>query len=291
MIWSFKRKRNPDGTLSKHKARLCCHGGQQQWGVNYWDTYSPVVTWSSIRILMTLANLHGLHTKSIDFVQAYPQAKAKTTIYLKTPAGVELDSDKGDSVLKLERNLYGLKDAGRTWFEYLTNKLETIGFVATESDPCVYTRGRDIIILYVDDCILICKTKTEAERLYKQIQQQGFTTTDEGSMEQYLGMQIKRNEDGIFHISQPFLIDRIITAVPSMKNSRSSKTPAATGTTLPRDEEGKPRKETWHYRSVIGMMNYLVKCSQPELAFSVHQCARFFKINFKLSSMVYTRVK
>jgi hypothetical protein len=82
MIWSFKRKRNPDGTLTKFKARLCCHGGQQQWGLNYWDTYAPVVSWSSIRILLTLSKLHGMYTKSIDFVQAYPQAKIKTTIFL-----------------------------------------------------------------------------------------------------------------------------------------------------------------------------------------------------------------
>ena len=224
---------------------------------------------------MTIANLHGLYTKSIDFVQAYPQAKAKTTIYLKTPEGIKLNSDSGDSVLKLERNLYGLKDAGRTWFEHLTTKLETMGFIATQSDPCVYTRGTDIIVLYVDDCILISRTKAAADQLHHEIQQQGFSTTDEGSMEQYLGMQIQRNKDGTFRISQPFLIDRIIAAVPSMKNARSSKTPAATGTALTKDEEGDPRKETWHYRSLIGMMNYLVNCSQPELAFAVHQCARF----------------
>ena len=46
MIWSFKRKRHPDGTLDKYKARLCCHRGQQQWGVTYWDTYASVVSWS-----------------------------------------------------------------------------------------------------------------------------------------------------------------------------------------------------------------------------------------------------
>ena len=85
MIWSFKRKRDPEGNVTKHKARLCCHGGQQQWGVNYWNTYSPLVSWSFIRILMTLSNIHHLHTKSVDFVQAFPQAKIKSTIYFKKP--------------------------------------------------------------------------------------------------------------------------------------------------------------------------------------------------------------
>ena len=106
MIWSFKRKRHPDGTLDKHKERLCCHGGQQQWGVNYWDTYAPVVSWSSIRILMTLSKLHNLHTKSVDFVQAYPQAKIKSEIYLQNPAGVVLTQHKGDVVLKLLKSIW-----------------------------------------------------------------------------------------------------------------------------------------------------------------------------------------
>lgn len=127
-----------------------------------------------------------------------------------------------------------------------------------------------MIILYVDDCILIFRTKAEAERLYDNIQQQGFITTDEGTMKQYLGMQIDRNTD-----SQPFLIDCIIAAVPSMLSARSSKTPATIGTTLTKDENGEPRKESWHYRSTIGMLNYLVNCTPPEMAYAVYQCARF----------------
>ena len=67
MIWSFMRKRHPDGSLDKYQARLWCHGGHQQWGVNYWDTCAPVVSWSSVRILMTLSKLHNLHTKLVDF--------------------------------------------------------------------------------------------------------------------------------------------------------------------------------------------------------------------------------
>ena len=154
MIWSFKRKRKPDGTITKYKARLCCHEGQQEWGVNYWDTYSPVVSWSSVRILMTLAKLHNLHTKSIDFVQAFPQAKVKSTIFLQTPPGVELTGDK-EMVLRLIKNLYGLKDAGLTWFEHLSQGLSSMGFRPTLSDPCIFVRESSILVLYVDDCILI----------------------------------------------------------------------------------------------------------------------------------------
>jgi hypothetical protein len=58
-IWSSKRKRFPDGTLNKHKARLCAHGGQQTWGQDYWDTYAPVVTWASVQLLLVVAKIHG----------------------------------------------------------------------------------------------------------------------------------------------------------------------------------------------------------------------------------------
>ena len=71
-IWSFKRKRYPDGSLNKHKAQLCAHGGQQTWGQDYWDTYAPVVTWASVRMLLIVAKIHKLNSKSIDFVLAFP---------------------------------------------------------------------------------------------------------------------------------------------------------------------------------------------------------------------------
>ena len=274
MIWSFKRKRKPDGTLVKHKARLCCHGGQQQWGVNFWDTYAPVVSWSSIRILLIMANLHNLTTKSIDFVQAYPQAKVKSNIFLHPPPGVEFTNNNDQTVLRLKRNLYGLNDAGRTWYEHLMDGLTAMGFSSCESDPCILKRGTDILILYVDDCVILSRNKNGADNIFQELAQRGFKLTDEGSMEEYLGMSIKRNKES-FIVSQPHHIERIISSIPGMENSRSAKTPAATGTVLTKDEFGESRNDSWNYRSVVGMLNYLVNCSQPDLAFSVHQCARF----------------
>ena len=71
-IWSFKRKRFPDGCLNKHKACLCAHGGMQTWGVNYWETYAPTVNWISVRFLLVVAEILNLDTKAIDFVLAFP---------------------------------------------------------------------------------------------------------------------------------------------------------------------------------------------------------------------------
>ena len=169
-------------------------------GGDYWDTYASVVSWSSVRILMTIAKLHNLHTKSVDSVQAYPQAAIKSVIYLRPPSGVVLN-DNGDKVLKLIKNMYGLKDAGRTWFERLTDGLLSMGFVATASDSCIFTKGTNIIILYVDDYIIMSKTKEEVDTLFSELETKGYKLMDEGTMEEYLGIMITHNADGSYRMS------------------------------------------------------------------------------------------
>jgi hypothetical protein len=122
-LWSFKRRRFPDGTLTKHKARLCVHGRQQTWGQDYWDTYAPIVTWASVCLLLIVAKFHGLQSKSIDFVLAFPQADLDVPVYMELPVGVNpidvSDENRRCYVLKLNKSLYGLKQAGYNWFEKL----------------------------------------------------------------------------------------------------------------------------------------------------------------------------
>ncbi len=66
----------------KPKARLCAHGGMQTWGQNYWETYAPVVNWASVRLILAIAKIHGLSSKSIDFVLAFPQADLEIPVYM-----------------------------------------------------------------------------------------------------------------------------------------------------------------------------------------------------------------
>jgi hypothetical protein len=138
-IWSFKRKRNPLGEIVKYKARLCCHGGQTVNGVHYDKSFSPVVAWSTVRLMLTLSEVYGWHARQIDFVLAFPQAKVKTDIYMNVPQKFRTDSNgslklderaphpsKQDACVKLIQNVYGLKDACLMWHQHLSQGLKRI---------------------------------------------------------------------------------------------------------------------------------------------------------------------
>jgi len=143
-IWAFKRKRFPNGELNKHKARLCAHGGMQQWGINYWETYAPVVNWISIRFLLVLSEIVGLESQAIDFVLAFPQAELDVPVYMELPIGLEVTGRPGEGrthVLRLRRSLYGLKQASANWYEKLKAGLELRGFSESVADPCVFIKG------------------------------------------------------------------------------------------------------------------------------------------------------
>ena len=142
-IWSFKRKRFPDGTLNKFKARLCAHGGMQQWGINYWETYAPVVNWISVRFLLILSEIAGLESRTIDFVLAFPQADLDVPVYMELPIGMEVPGSEGNNkfyVLRLRKSLYGLKQASANWYDMLRKGLEIRGFKESVADPCVFIK-------------------------------------------------------------------------------------------------------------------------------------------------------
>ena len=86
MIWSLDREIYTYGRLSTYKSRLCCHIGQQQWGAQYWETYSLVVSWIPVRSLLVVSKLHTMHTPSMTFTLAFPQSYIKVLIYVYTPS-------------------------------------------------------------------------------------------------------------------------------------------------------------------------------------------------------------
>ena len=281
-VWAFKVKRYPDGRVLKHKARLNAHGGMQRWGVDYWETYAPVVNWISVRLLLVLSIIHKLDTKSIDFVLAFPQASLDRDVFMEMPYGFEFGT-RGQYVLKLKKNLYGLSDASYNWFNKLKEGLESEGYVRSEVDQCVFLREDSVILVYVDDMIALSKDKEVLNKLVSNLKEKGFILTDEGSLEKYLGVDVKRKKDGSLELVQPFLIERILTVL-GMKNEseHNTKPTPAVKPLLNKDLKGENRKNNWNYRTAIGMLTYLQGTSRPDISMAVHQCARF-SVNPKLS--------
>jgi hypothetical protein len=154
-VWQMRRKRDArTGRIKKYKARLNIDGSRMRRGVHFNETYSPVASWNSVRMLLTMTAVHGWHTKQIDFVQAFAQAPVERTLYMKVPAGVKIEGggDAKDYVLKIHRNIYGQKQAGRVWNKYLSNKLvNELGFKQSKVDECVYYRGKTLYVLSTDD--------------------------------------------------------------------------------------------------------------------------------------------
>ena len=106
-IWSFRRKRdNIIGKVKKNKSRICAHGGMQEKGINQREKYAQVVQWMSVRIMLTLSVIENLHTKSIEFVLAYPQADLDVDIYMELSQGLNVGTESGSYVLKLQKSLY-----------------------------------------------------------------------------------------------------------------------------------------------------------------------------------------
>ena len=129
--WSFKVKRYPNGTIKKLKARFCVRGYEQIEGVDYFDTYAPVVSWTTVRLLLVLSIVLNLSTKQVDYTAAFAQAPVTDNIYVEIPRGFK----QPRKVLKLRRSLYGLKQSSRNWFAHLKQGLNKQGFVNSSFDP------------------------------------------------------------------------------------------------------------------------------------------------------------
>lgn len=258
-VWAMRRKRRiTTNEVYKWKARLNVHGGKQVKNVHYWETYSPVVKWSSIRLFLMIAAIKKWHTRQIDFVLAYPHADIETDMYMEIPRGFESQGPKGTQCLKLKKNLYGQKQAGQIWNKFLHKGLTDIGFEQSTVDECVYYRGTSILLCYVDDTILIDPSNKEIDKIIQQLRDHKFDVQDEGQIEDFLGVRIRHNRNGTIEMSQPHLIQQILQDLnleppigainkTSKYTPKSLDTPATSTVILERDPEGESHNESWHY--------------------------------------------
>ena len=279
MVWSMRHKqRIKTQEVYKWKARLNVHGGQQEHGVHYWDTYAPVVTWQTVRLFLILSILLGWQSRQLDFIMAYHQAPVEMPLYMRLPQGYKRNGiTKKTHALKLLRNIYGQKQAGSVWNKFMDQSMREIGFKPRKFDPCLYYRGSVISLVYIDNCILFGPSNQSNEQVVTDLRacSRQFTVDDQGDVGDFLGIQVQKQEDGSILLTQPQLIDSIIKDLHLQTSSNSKKMPSVTTSLLHKDADGPEMTLDFHYRSVIGKLNFLEKSTRPDISISVHQCARF----------------
>jgi Reverse transcriptase (RNA-dependent DNA polymerase) len=275
-VWSMKRKRRLlTNEVYKHKARLNIHGGQQQYGINYWETYAPVVTWAAIRLILVLVIIYSWHTLQIDFVLAYPQADVECDLYMKIPKGFIIQGVSGKThALKLIKNLYGQKQAGQVWNQHLHKTLLELGWEQSKADDCLYYLNDVLFVVYVDDGILVSPNKMHIQDALQRLKSK-FQISEEGNLNDYVGVNIEKHEDNTIHMTQPQLIKSILRELNFTDDTKTVQTPAHS-TTILKDGIGKEHhKADWAYRRIIGKLNFLSASCRPDISCAVHQTARF----------------
>ena len=210
--WVYKVKPGLNGAADRFKARLVARGFEQQYGVDFEETFAPVVKWSTIRALTARAAYLGHQIHHLDVKTAFLYGKITDELSMVQPPGFQIPG-KAHLVCKMNKALYGLRQSPRMWYERIDTYLRTLGLTRSHSDYNMYYLGtgvdRLVLVLYVDDLFISGDNQQQIQWLKSQLYTQ-FDMTDLGFVTKYLGVEFRRLPDGSYHISQTAYINDIL---------------------------------------------------------------------------------
>jgi histone deacetylase 1/2 len=140
-MWIFKVKKKADGTLDRYKAHLVAKGHKQRYGIDYEDTFSPMVKAATIRIVLSMAVSRGWSLRQLDVQNAFLHGDLEEDVYMRQPPGYE-DKSVPHYICKLDKAVYGFKLALCAWYSRLGHRLQELGFVPSKGDTVTTRPGK-----------------------------------------------------------------------------------------------------------------------------------------------------
>lgn len=286
--WVFKVKYNADGSLQRFKARLVGKGFTQVPGADFYETYSPVFSYTSLRTILARAAALDLQIDQWDLKSSFIQQDIDVDhLYMETPEGHSkvLDDGVTPAALHLKKSIYGLVQSSRLLHQRLSKFLKSKGFRQLVSDQCVFVKGSGssevIICTWVDDIIMASKRHNDSARKLFDIDiRSEFTVSPwtAGEAGWLLNMKVVRDWDrGILHISQEAAVEKLAQRfgldqprearpkIPMPKELKLNKPPP---------ERVVPKSE-FDYMSAVGGLLYIALTTRPDVAYSVGVLSRF----------------
>ena len=268
--WVLTKKNEANGM--RYKARLVVRAFAQPEETIVGGTYAPVIRASSIKMLLSYALKNQLKIHHVDVKSAYLNAPLDEEVYIEQPYRYE--NGKRNLVCKLQKAMYGLKQAARCWNNTLTKILKDLGLAQFQSEECIYaSKGNNLIVgAYVDDLLIISDSDDVIANFKKRLIEK-VLVTDNGELTKFVGIDVKRSENEI-SLSQRELISELIEK-ENLQDSNGVHTPMATGTILEVEEPDTPYHDIKSYQSIVGSLMYIAGSTRPDIQFVANQLGKF----------------
>lgn len=254
---------------------MVAQGFKQRYGIDYEDTFSPVVKAATIRIILSVAISRGWALRQLDVKNTFFHGILEEEVYMRQPPGYE-NSATPDYVCKLDKALYGLKQSPRVWYSRLSNKLYELGFKGSKADTSLFFYNKEgltmFMFIYVDDIIVVSSRQDAVPALLKDLQKD-FTLKDLGELHYFLGIEVTKIPSGIMLTQDKYDTDLLKRA--NMIDCKPVSTPLSTSEKLT-VHEGSPLgpNDATQYKSIVGALQYLT-LTRPDIAFPVNKICQF----------------
>nr|GEV98689.1 retrotransposon protein, putative, Ty1-copia subclass [Tanacetum cinerariifolium] len=273
--WLYKKKTDMDGKVHTYKARLVADDHSQTYKIDCKETFSPVADIRAIRILIAITAYYDYEIWQMDVKTAFLNCRLDKDIYMEQPERY-VDPNYPNRVCKLQRSIYGLKQASRQWNKRFDEEIKEFGFIQNRDEPCVCRKasGSDVVflILYVDD-ILILGNNISRLKEVKDYLGKCFSMKDLREAAYILGIKIYRDRSRrLIGLNQSAYIDKSLKKY-NIHNSKKGYLPMEVKHDLSNELCASTHEEVAYmkkvpYASAVGSIMYVVRCTRPDVAFA-----------------------
>lgn len=285
--WVYRIKKNEAGHITKYKSRLVAKGFSQKYGIDYFETFSPVAKATTFRLLIALSTVLTLTCLQTDISTAFLNGTVEEDIFINLPEGFENETleaasiQKGtfcNPVCKLKKSLYGIKQAPRNWNMEIKSWLTiTMQLQQSKFDPCLFIQKNSneewdlLVLIYVDDIIAAGKSRGCAQTFMDALTTK-YKASEVQDLNWMLGMKVEQDlNKGISKISQKQLIQDKVQLF-GLQQSKPVSTPLTPNFN---NYDIQPSQKLEPFREIIGGLMYLATTTRPDIMFAVSLLSRY----------------